>query len=197
MKAACWVMERFGVAPALIGDILEGAARHSIVWSSAQVLGATLRTVSNDLRQHPVLAMRAIVAGWALYFLSARVQPHYSLLNPGMNHLWLAARVLITFRAEVAFGMVTADAMIGFAVSRCHRPYGMAAAFSFVMTLLCLYSWSALDEIPRSLHISPYNPFAPFVVPDVLFLSAVVFVFVPLAVMAGAALGAGRPRSRA
>jgi hypothetical protein len=197
MKAACWLMERFGVAPALIGDILEGAAQHSVVWSRAQAVGAISSAVTRELRQHPVIILRAIVMGWWLYSLFNRtLQPHDALVRPPTDDLWLMARALIGFEMKIWLMKVTAAAVIGFTVSRLHRPHGMTAALSYVTTLLLLYAWASLDEIPRMLNGREHSPFAALVVPNLVLVCAMAFVIVPVTVMIGAALGAGRRRTR-
>jgi hypothetical protein len=55
----------------LLGDLAEQFGRRSRAWYWRQVLTAIAVSTLSDLRQHKLAASRALLVGWALYFLSA------------------------------------------------------------------------------------------------------------------------------
>lgn len=59
---------------ALLGDLLEGyAARPSSAWYWRQVLLAIVASALHDIVDDKLLALRALLVGWAVYFLCAEV----------------------------------------------------------------------------------------------------------------------------
>jgi hypothetical protein len=63
MRPTIWLMEHFGVADALIGDLVEASAHHRSVWLWWQATGAIAAALARDIVGHPVLALRATMVG--------------------------------------------------------------------------------------------------------------------------------------
>jgi hypothetical protein len=129
MKAACWLMDRFGVSEALVGDLLEGQYRHRSrfrFWR--QTIVAILNATRHDVLGHGALALRAVLVGWTLHWIIAKCR------RPGMQlmagwawkvDLWLTRNlgvyIPVYFLIEESVGAI----IIGWTVSRLHRPYSM------------------------------------------------------------------------
>src|SRR4051812_18562581 len=74
-RIATWLLKRLASGPereSLIGDLIEQYQRgRSSVWYWRQVLIAIVAGATRDVRDHKVLALRALAIGWgALLFLS-------------------------------------------------------------------------------------------------------------------------------
>jgi len=64
MRAARWLMEHFGIAEPIVGDVVEESVRRPPSWIWTQALSAILRAIAHDLLAHPVVAVRAILIAW-------------------------------------------------------------------------------------------------------------------------------------
>src|SRR5436309_2278020 len=68
MSATAW-MDRFGVEPAIAGDIAERSAGRSRLWVLKQVVAAIALTTVRDVRLHPWRALTRVAAGWVFVLL--------------------------------------------------------------------------------------------------------------------------------
>jgi len=73
-KTATWILRRFATCPdaeVIVGDLLEEyeSGQRSRTWYWRQVLVAAGVSVWKDIRDHKLLAVRAVVVGWAFYIL--------------------------------------------------------------------------------------------------------------------------------
>ena len=67
---AIWLFEHLGLDVALIGDLLEECERgRSAIWYWRQVLIAVWIGILVAIRDHKLLALRAVATGFAIEFL--------------------------------------------------------------------------------------------------------------------------------
>jgi hypothetical protein len=67
MRAAYWVLRRFSVDQALIGDLIEQQrAGRSAAWVWLQSIAAIVATVARDVRRQPKRAVLAVIVGLVL-----------------------------------------------------------------------------------------------------------------------------------
>ncbi len=69
MRPTIWLMERFGVADELIGDLAEASAHHRSVWLWWEATAAIASALTRDIVRHPVLALRATTVGMVALML--------------------------------------------------------------------------------------------------------------------------------
>ncbi len=132
---ATWLLERFGVKrqnEALIGDLAEEyQAGKSWAWYWWQTLFAIAVAVLRDVREHKLLALRAVAMGWILWrafpLIVSRVESVY--LYPRSLH-WSAEAILAYISALLVWRFIR-WVLIGWLVGRAHR----AQAASMVMVL--------------------------------------------------------------
>jgi len=120
---ARWLLDRFGIPQQnepLVGDLVEeyGAGR-SVLWFWRQVLVAIATTVTRDVRNHKLLAARAIATGWLLWAawgqLMHLAEPRIYVSYPrGWNRM---AYFQILFLLMVTVWPV----LVGWVVARTHR----------------------------------------------------------------------------
>lgn len=80
-----WLLEHFGIAQRnefLVGDLIEEYnGGKSALWLWRETAWAVAKTIANDIRMHPVLALRAASVGWAVEYPFAwsvtSFQQHY------------------------------------------------------------------------------------------------------------------------
>jgi hypothetical protein len=143
MKTSCditvWMFDRLGLDGALAGDLLEERARgRSSVWYWRQVLVAVLVGIWGSIRNHKVLALRAVATGFAM---------EYSLLF--LWHLWVQHQsipvdvdgvpvmTIATWAWNLWLVVVTQTAT-GWVVARTHRAHQIPMVFLFVT---CFFLW--------------------------------------------------------
>jgi hypothetical protein len=144
-RFATWVLER--LAPrvkreSLLGDLIEQYHNgRSAAWYRRQVLTAILTGAGADIREHKLLAVRALAVCWAALFLvgSFTGALHQALFRWAMTP-WKSE---ILRQAWVYYGMpyvilmCLAYAVTGWLIARLHRDHRAA------MVILC-----ALSQLP-------------------------------------------------
>ena len=144
MKLAMWLLWRFGVPQrneSLVGDLIEErAAGRSALWLWGQTAAAIADTVVRDLRDHWVLAIRAIGTGWIAFFLYGSICARVPLLewwwetpNHTLQNLYFY--ILI---AEVSIVWPLA---CGWTVARTHRAQPAAMVLAFAASVCLAYPW--------------------------------------------------------
>ena len=157
--AATWLLKKSRPAnEALLGDLLEDCRNgRSAGWYWRQVIGAIVTGVRKDIRDHPILALRAMATGWIVLLLIfsllgdrtaeaiARYGWNWSRYEDGYGAgrwwpFWLAASC-------VSYG---GFAISAWAVARLHGAHGMAMVTAYLGSLLVALSVSAtLVELVR------------------------------------------------
>jgi hypothetical protein len=126
-----WLLELLGLDAALTGDLLEERARgRSAIWYWRQVLVAIWVGIWVAIREHKVLALRAVATGFAIEFL--------------FIFLWNRAPELQLPRFSIAAWMIQFSVTLltqvatGWVVARTHRAHQIPMVLVF---LVCFHIW--------------------------------------------------------
>jgi hypothetical protein len=141
---ATWLFERLytgGQSESLIGDLVECYGRgRSAAWYWRQVLAAIAVSFCREVRGHILLAIRAVVTGWAAFFM-------FRFIYVGMLsrfHLWL--RLYLELRS--VFGNANAQLALmflggipiwiasGWFLAIHHRPHSAFMLLAFSASVL-------------------------------------------------------------
>jgi hypothetical protein len=137
-RLAIWLLERFHIDEALIGDVIEEYRQNrSRVAFWVQTLAAVARTSAGDVRGHAWLTARAVVVGWLAAAVMASAGRLAILRMEGpwtwSTDTWLHEQ--LGFQAiPISFLIVAlaTAAVTGWIVGRLHRPYGMSMVLAYV-----------------------------------------------------------------
>ena len=128
---ATWLFERLGLDVALIGDLLEECERgRSAIWYWRQVLIAVWIGIWVAIREHKVLALRAVATGFAIEFLFVFL---WELLGPE-----LAMFSIMQWMTQVSVTLLT-QAATGWIVARTHRAHQVPMVLVFLICILFFY----------------------------------------------------------
>jgi hypothetical protein len=126
---AKWLLDRFGIPQQnepLMGDLAEErSSGRSALWFWWQTTVAIAQTVARDLRNHKVLAARAIATGWLLDLAWGQVMN----LADNRYELWRSHFVL--YAILLFFTLLVWPAIIGFVVARMHRAQQAAMVLAY------------------------------------------------------------------
>ncbi len=134
---AAWLFERLGLDVALAGDLLEECARgRSPIWYWRQVLIAIWIGIWVAIRDHEVLALRAVATGLATNYLFNFLwwRYLYPLLSPMLSMVSMEG-----WGIQLVMMLLT-QAAVGWVVARTHRAYQVPFVFLF---LVCDVLWYA------------------------------------------------------
>jgi hypothetical protein len=132
---AIWLFERLGLDDALSGDLLEECKRRrSAIWYWKQVLVALWIGIWGAIRDHKVLALRAVATGFAMEYFYLFLWDKFSPLLPDWSVLSLEC-VIFNF----SLGLLL-QATTGWVVARTHRPHEAPMVFVY---LICMLLWWA------------------------------------------------------
>jgi hypothetical protein len=155
-----------------MGDLVEerGSGR-SAMWFWRETVAAIADSVTRDLREHWLLAVRAIIAGWALHLTWAFVM---NVLLGGGQQLW---------RMHISFFVLTwlvLPVTVGWGVARTHRakPAAMVLAYSASLAMFGIWDMIVTTSQMKSFQWDDF---------------ALYCLFVPLT-LAGGLLARPRPR---
>jgi len=174
--AATWLLDKFGCTnDALKGDLIEHyRLGRSIAWYWRQVLCAIALGFSREVNAHKLLALRAIVAGWAaIYLLDRTVGIAFWSWYGG---LLFAHRLIPTFwwRHFYTFpvGVIycICAGFSGWIVGRCHREHRGAMVLVFLVSVLL---WSLPEFLRLAGDVVTNQRFVPYLL---AFVTRVVFI---------------------
>lgn len=150
---ATWLLERWSVDEALIGDLVEQYQRkRSAAWYWREVLVALFVSGCRTIASHKWLAVRAILTGWLVWFLWSLTFGR--ALDRSLEQLALASGAG-TSSGWSAYGYLAIRILKyagwianGWIIGRFHRPYQTAMvlvyiAFSLVMCVPSLIAFLA------------------------------------------------------
>jgi hypothetical protein len=129
-----WMFDRLDLDGALAGDLLEERARgRSAFWYWRQVVIAICLVIWRALRDHKLLALRAIATGCAtnnaVMFLLERFLPHFSRLGPTASaKAWILGLSLI----------LLIQSLTGWVVARTHPAQAVPMITAFAIWLIML-----------------------------------------------------------
>jgi hypothetical protein len=147
---ATWLFERLGLDVALIGDLLEECERgRSAIWYWRQVLIAVWIGIWVAIREHKVLALRAVATGFAIEFLFVFL---WELLGPE-----LAMFSIMQWMTQVSVTLLT-QAATGWIVARTHRAHQVPMVLVFLICILFFYACYTFSSASMLLVGSIHEP---------------------------------------
>jgi hypothetical protein len=140
---AVWILNRLNIDSALGGDLLEECAQgRSMIWYWRQVVIAVWTGVWRTIFDHKLLALRAVLIGFAMnelwLFLWHFLRLPY-LGNPSISRDALVSLLLI-FLTQVATGWV---------VARTHRAHAIPMVVVFAGSLVMAFVAASHSEVWR------------------------------------------------
>jgi hypothetical protein len=154
-RFATWLLERFGVQESIAGDLVERyPAKRSSAWFWRQVLATIGAGAARDIRGHKLLAVRAVVAGFAL--LSVFGSWTRILLNNAHGALWINGHWVQPGRwlrlvSVLYIWVALAGALSGWSVAYLHRAHRASMTIVFAG---CFLLWQ-LVQLPVLLTMNP------------------------------------------
>jgi hypothetical protein len=165
---AAWLFDRLDLDVALLGDLIEERERRSPVWYWRQVLFAVWIGIWSSIRDHKVLALRAVATGFAMeyffLFLWEFQGPDLPLIS------------IVNWIANLSLVLLTQTAT-GWVVARTHRARRIAMVFAF---LACFFLWDFSHKLFWAIRmLVDWDRIDPAVHPYVVYT----FVYISLAVV--------------
>ena len=146
-KLAKWTLKHFGSSDeALVGDLIEEYSQgRSAAWYWRQVLIAVLIGCGNQVRRHKLLTVRAVIVGWAAWYISwyAVNLPVYKLYAKVLAVLGLHPSSFLwrqPYTYPLLFLPLVGGFLSGWLVARLHRTHRTAMVLAYLTTVL-LYSF--------------------------------------------------------
>jgi len=150
-----WLLTRFGIPQrneSLMGDLAEeSSSGRSALWLWRETAAAITTTVGRDIRNHKLLAMRAIATGWLLTWSWQQI---VLLFQPQVG---VRVQTLWTWSALLLFTWSFWPAIVGWAVARTHRAQqaSMVLAYTASTAIWSLCYLGAHYREMRSIHAHP------------------------------------------
>jgi hypothetical protein len=150
---AGWLLQRFGVLErneSLMGDLAEErSAGRSVLWLWGQAFTAIADAVARDLRDHWLLALRAIAVGtalemawsWGMNRLSSLLSTGGYLGEASAPYLMSGYRFGI-YRALLLFTFTLWPVVVGWIVARTHRNRQAAMVLAFTASVWISAAWN-------------------------------------------------------
>ena len=159
MKFAMWLLQRFGVPErneSLIGDLIEErAAGRSTLWLWGQSIAAIADTVTRGLRDHWVLALRAIGIGWAATFLigflwdKAITQGFAWSWKLESIRPWGHALALLLGPINMIVILVIWPVALGWIVAQTQRARKASMVLAFAASVALCAPWVCVQRLPQ------------------------------------------------
>jgi hypothetical protein len=158
MNFAMWLLQKFGVPErneSLIGDLIEErAAGRSTLWLWGQSIAAIADTVTRDLRDHWVLALRAIGIGWAATFLISYFW--YMVVTQGVAWWWKLGQMgpcgralaSLLFPVNLIVNLVIWPVALGWIVARTHGARTASMVLGFAASVALCAPWVCVQCVP-------------------------------------------------
>lgn len=154
---ATWLLKQLGSGPnndALLGDLIEQyAERRSRIWYWRQVLVAIVVSFCREVGAHKLLALRAIVTGWAVIFV------YRLLFRPSATALSIELSVMHLHEHGFIYGAISylywyliytpVLAAAGWLVARLHREHQAAMVLMFAASKVLSF---APHVLPLGIH---------------------------------------------
>ena len=103
-KIAVWLLDRFGINPALVGDLLEEAqCGRSRGWFWRQTVRAIGAAAGRNARLYP-RDIQAVLAGWMLQVCAAWAVFHFHLVPQWHGVLWRSVACLVLLFCCALYG---------------------------------------------------------------------------------------------
>lgn len=160
-RLANGLLRRLAAGPtreSLIGDLDEQFARgRTSSWYWRQVLSAILVTAATDLRDHKLVAVRAVLIGWAAlipsFYLAIAV--YLRIPETWIPGAWFSANSVLLrmawwawwiYEVPLLIAWCGASLIAGWLISRLHAQHRAAAVFAcvaFQLPWTALWAWPA------------------------------------------------------
>jgi hypothetical protein len=128
-----WLFEYLGLDTALVGDLLEERELgRSAIWYWCQVLIAVWAAVWCPIRDHKVLALRAVATGFATEYVFIFA---WKYLSPDGPDLPLVSIVSVIVNLSL---VLLTQMAAGWVVARTHRQHQIPMVFAY---LICCLLW--------------------------------------------------------
>jgi len=159
---ATWLLERFGVKrqnEALMGDLAEEyQAGRSWAWYWWQTLVAIFVTVIRDVREHKLLALRAVAMSWILWRAFPLIVSYVEGVYLYPRSLHWAGETRVAYLAGLLFWRSIQWVLIGWLVGRAHRAQAASMVIVVAAFKLLLYTSNATYYIvsgtsPWTIHV--------------------------------------------
>lgn len=187
---ATWLLNKFGCTnDALKGDLAEEYSQgRSIAWYWRQVLVAIAVGFSMEVSAHKLLALRAMITGWAVIYLLERAVG--ITFWKWYGRLLLAHGLMPTFwwRHYYTYPVVLmwciCAAASGWIVGKCHREHCRAMVLIF---LVSVQLWSLPEFFRLAENLATNQRFVPYLLTFVTRL-----VFISIGILLGGLCGSSR-----
>ena len=146
-RLATWLLKRFAsgdTGESLIGDLLERYQHgHSWMWYWRQVVVAIVVNAARDIREHKLLAARALVIGWVIYLLASLPVTWLARIIRFQIEDWLVATGHYSFWSVFWSGQLSGTLLVyvvcaasGWIVARFHHAQSAAMVGLYSASML-------------------------------------------------------------
>jgi hypothetical protein len=161
-RSAVWLMSRFGVLEALVGDLAEQTGQ-SAYWVWWQTFGAIVTAVARDWSSHWILTCRGILLGQVLLGLHRTFQSWlWDQVNMPFAQVMFAIGVRhLPFPGAAANTLLAVPGWfcVGLLIARLHPTRTPAAVLAFLLATWCLASPAYARQATNALGDPRFRPY--------------------------------------